>query len=282
MRNKFRVICAIMVVLLCSVNFAWAGSAESAGTMKLTYGSVTIGVGGFQDLRGILDGEEVAYRFVQWSSSDDAVATVDEDGRVRAVAEGTAIITGVELDTNKSATCEVIVKHQYAANHVCEICGEKYNDGKKIDQTHPYTTHVFCDLTEGCKICGEEVEFETNIYDISSWWDYKPNDVGVSPKPEKIYFHIKNGILGTLHRSDRYMLSCYPYVAHDEAWHEKMKKGDSEIEYVLQLIRNGEVKSPETVYPVLNEKSIEYLNLPDGRINVTMPALEVDIRYSSE
>ena len=47
---------------------------------------------------------------VAWKSSDAKVATVDKDGKVTAVAEGTATITATStVDENKSASVEVTV-----------------------------------------------------------------------------------------------------------------------------------------------------------------------------
>lgn len=46
---------------------------------------------------------------VTWSSSNEAVATVNPYGVVTAVAKGTAIITVTTTDGNKTATCEVTV-----------------------------------------------------------------------------------------------------------------------------------------------------------------------------
>ena len=47
---------------------------------------------------------------VTWNSSNTAVATVDANGKVTAVADGTATITATTVDgTNLSATCEVTV-----------------------------------------------------------------------------------------------------------------------------------------------------------------------------
>ena len=46
---------------------------------------------------------------VTWSSSDGAVATVDANGNVTAVAPGTAAITVTTDDGNKTATCTVTV-----------------------------------------------------------------------------------------------------------------------------------------------------------------------------
>ena len=50
-----------------------------------------------------------AYNKVSWTSSDEAVATVDRYGVVRAVGAGTAIITVTTDYGYKKATCEVTV-----------------------------------------------------------------------------------------------------------------------------------------------------------------------------
>ena len=50
---------------------------------------------------------------IQWTSSDDAVATVDENGTVTAIAAGTATITATALDGGSTATCAVTVKPEW-------------------------------------------------------------------------------------------------------------------------------------------------------------------------
>lgn len=53
---------------------------------------------------------EKAHQKVNWSSSDETVATVDENGVVTAIEEGTAIITCTATDgSGVSATCEVTI-----------------------------------------------------------------------------------------------------------------------------------------------------------------------------
>lgn len=53
---------------------------------------------------------------IEWSSSDVAVATVDEDGVVTAVSEGEATITATSVaDPAKSASCKVVVKKPFVA-----------------------------------------------------------------------------------------------------------------------------------------------------------------------
>jgi hypothetical protein len=53
------------------------------------------------------DGEEIPNATVTWSSSDEEVATVDEDGVVEAVGEGSATITAVSGEVE--GTAEVTV-----------------------------------------------------------------------------------------------------------------------------------------------------------------------------
>lgn len=53
---------------------------------------------------------------IEWSSSDVAVATVDEDGVVTAVSEGEATITATSVaDPTKTASCKVVVKKPFIA-----------------------------------------------------------------------------------------------------------------------------------------------------------------------
>ena len=47
---------------------------------------------------------------VSWSSNNTAVATVDRNGKVKGIANGTAVITATSMDGNKKATCTVTVK----------------------------------------------------------------------------------------------------------------------------------------------------------------------------
>lgn len=50
-----------------------------------------------------------ALDWVIWSSSNEDVATVDIDGKVKGIAKGTATITATTVDGGKTATCSVTV-----------------------------------------------------------------------------------------------------------------------------------------------------------------------------
>jgi Bacterial surface proteins containing Ig-like domains len=53
--------------------------------------------------------ENVTFKTVKWESSEENVATVDDKGKVTAIAEGTATITVSTLDGSVSAGCAVTV-----------------------------------------------------------------------------------------------------------------------------------------------------------------------------
>ncbi|MCR5463289.1 MAG: Ig-like domain-containing protein [Bacteroidales bacterium] len=53
--------------------------------------------------------EDASVKDVTFASSNEAVATVDEEGNITAVAPGTATITVTTVDGEKTATCEVTV-----------------------------------------------------------------------------------------------------------------------------------------------------------------------------
>lgn len=70
---------------------------------------------------------------VSWSSSDESIATVSQDGNVRGIAKGTATITVASLN-NKKATCKITVNDINEATSI-EFEKEEYdfNVGEKIE-----------------------------------------------------------------------------------------------------------------------------------------------------
>ena len=79
--------------------------------------------------------EDATDKTVTWSSSDKGVATVDNNGKVTAVAAGTAIITAKAGD--KEATCVVTVEYPAGIeksgirNHKSEIVFDL--QGRKVE-----------------------------------------------------------------------------------------------------------------------------------------------------
>ncbi|MBQ2399910.1 MAG: Ig-like domain-containing protein, partial [Muribaculaceae bacterium] len=76
---------------------------------------------------------------VQWTSSDDAVATVDQNGVVTAVGTGETFITATTTDgTNLFAACHVIVKSAQAKS----LTLDKHEAELRIDETVKLTASI--------------------------------------------------------------------------------------------------------------------------------------------
>ena len=77
--------------------------------VSLDESSITLDVGGNQTLTATVTPEDATNKKVRWSSDNEAVATVSEDGVVTAVAGGTAVITATTHDGLFTASCTVTV-----------------------------------------------------------------------------------------------------------------------------------------------------------------------------
>lgn len=60
-------------------------------------------------LTAVIDPVDADNKNVSWSSSNDTVASVDQNGNVTALAEGSATITVTTEDGGKTSKCEVDV-----------------------------------------------------------------------------------------------------------------------------------------------------------------------------
>lgn len=77
--------------------------------VTLDRASATMQVGESITLIAVVAPENATNPSVVWSSSNETVATVDENGKVTGAAEGTAVITVTTVDGSRTDTCEVIV-----------------------------------------------------------------------------------------------------------------------------------------------------------------------------
>ena len=77
--------------------------------VSLNKSSTTIKYGGNETLIATVSPEDADNKKVSWSSSDENVATVDNDGKVTAVSVGSAVITATTEDGEFKATCAVTI-----------------------------------------------------------------------------------------------------------------------------------------------------------------------------
>lgn len=68
----------------------------------------TVTIGDTAQLSVVFYPADTSYQDIQWSSSDDSVATVDSAGNLSAVGVGKAAITAVQKDVQATVEIEVL------------------------------------------------------------------------------------------------------------------------------------------------------------------------------
>ena len=96
-----------------------AGTIAVSG-ISLNKTATTVSVGGDETLMATVAPANATNKAVTWRSSDNAVATVDANGKVTGIKAGTAIITVTTLDSNHTATCTVTVTSDDVSNGIVD------------------------------------------------------------------------------------------------------------------------------------------------------------------
>ena len=78
-------------------------------SVSLNKNELTIEKGKSETLTATVSPSDATDKTVTWQSSNNAIATVDQNGRVTAVNAGSAVITVTTKDGSKTATCNVTV-----------------------------------------------------------------------------------------------------------------------------------------------------------------------------
>ena len=81
----------------------------TVGTVILNLSEIAVNKGMTTTLEAFVYPETVEDQNVSWESSDETVATVSSDGKVKGIAAGTATITCTSVATGLSTTCKVTV-----------------------------------------------------------------------------------------------------------------------------------------------------------------------------
>ncbi|MGN1444387.1 MAG: Ig domain-containing protein, partial [Acutalibacteraceae bacterium] len=83
---------------------------RAAGSVALNKNEITLSIGQEEKLTAVVGPEGASNQAVTWTTSDRSVAEVDENGLVKAVGEGTALITVTTEDGGFVAVCFVMVQ----------------------------------------------------------------------------------------------------------------------------------------------------------------------------
>lgn len=107
--------------------------------------TLSLHVGDIKTLVPNIAPENATNKNVTWSSNNQSVATVDQNGLVSAIATGTATITVTTQDGNKTATCNVTVSD--------------------IDYSIAYTSNVTLSIEGGTSASLAKVKINDTDYD---------------------------------------------------------------------------------------------------------------------
>ncbi len=104
----------------------------SATGITLNKATLSINTGASEPLTATVSPDNATNKAVTWKSSDDTVATVDENGNVTGVKKGTATITVTTADGGFTDTCDVTVEcaHTNTTDVPAEVstCQKQGND----------------------------------------------------------------------------------------------------------------------------------------------------------
>ena len=82
---------------------------ELVSEVALNHTNLSLGKGGSTRLKAVITPDTALDKVVSWSSSNPAVASVDQTGMVTSGKEGTAVISVTSNDGGKTAECKVTV-----------------------------------------------------------------------------------------------------------------------------------------------------------------------------
>ena len=133
----------------------------AVSSITLEKQSVRIFEGELFTLEATILPENATNKNISWSSSEEKIATVDENGTVTGITAGTAVITATASDGTKQASCTVLVTKDKTLEYVAD-----FQNGGGIGEA-PEKIRV----TGGTKITLPENTFEKTGYLFAGWND---------------------------------------------------------------------------------------------------------------
>ena len=118
----------------CSITAVPATILATSVTLDVT--ETELGIGRMLKVTATVLPEDASTRSVTWSSSNEAVATVNEMGVITAVAIGDVVITATTVDgTNLSATCTITVVPVLAESIQLDVTAARIELNKTVQLT---------------------------------------------------------------------------------------------------------------------------------------------------
>ena len=108
----------VYIALIAIIGYSFSSCRQptdpkiSVTGVSLNKSTLSMVIGSTADLIPTIQPENATYKYVNWTSSNKAVATVNTAGKVTAITAGTTIITVITEDGDKSASCTVTVASQ--------------------------------------------------------------------------------------------------------------------------------------------------------------------------
>ena len=111
MKTMKKVLATVLLVCMLSAMLAVPAAADTVNVTEVMLDRCGLPLlpGETYDLTAAVEPENASNPNVVWSSSDEAVATVDANGVISALALGTADITATTVDGNFTAVCKLVV-----------------------------------------------------------------------------------------------------------------------------------------------------------------------------
>lgn len=137
MKKTSRVLSVILSLvmlfsMMCSVNTVSASqqntSIVSSYDYQLDKTNLSLYIGDNDKLNIIPTTEEITS--INWTSSDNSIVKVDNDGNIKALKEGKATVTA-KIDDTYELTCSVNVKYPITRKNINLKAGQKVNIGKQ-------------------------------------------------------------------------------------------------------------------------------------------------------
>lgn len=115
MKNKFKTTFALLIMCLSFLFLAGCKKEMVVNNLSLNKNQAILKVGTTSQLEATAEVENAEEYQIEWSSSDNAIATVDQTGKITALANGNTTITATLGD--KTASADICIVNAIVENN---------------------------------------------------------------------------------------------------------------------------------------------------------------------